>query len=909
MNEIWKTSGFEAFRAGRFGNGGQNLYVSRRGVLQRIYQYDLDHDGYFDLVFCTSQNHCESAPAYIFSAPFDVAEPQELPVRGAMTGIAVDLTGDGYDDLVIAAKYDGRDVDLNAVVYYGSEEGYSERRMNYLPAPWATSLAAGDFTGAGRPSLAFVCRGQVRIFYSGELGVEARRWVEPGIAALQVAAGDLDGDGYAELIVRDAEGRTLIYWGGPEGIDPEHFTQLELLVPKAADLEAELRKQSDFERTEEPEPRLVVLRWRGRTCLSVITPEKVHFFACGGDRRFQPVLTLDAPLAQAVAVGDLSGNGREDIFVAARTPDAADKNREYSWFFPMAGGGDYPEKRAISTWRACDCAIADFRGDGTRQLAVCQSHTPTSFTSEALLFAEVGAPPRKLTVEDARRVLALHRPGQPPRLGFVNHYARSLIGHTRVKIFHGGPDGFNSERCTELPGHCAVEALYADLNDDGYGDLVVANCAENSLWLDPGSFIHYNGPDGFRPEKMVALPTRGAHGCVCADLNRNGYLDLIFSSFSEPYLTVYYGGPDGFAPDRSVRIPLVYRGKTYAMPRWIYLVDLNCDGYPDLVIPQIGLDRAFILWGGPDGFSFERAQELAVWRSSCVRAADLTGNGYPDLIIGGHMPSPVGDRMPPGAPHESFVYVYWNGPDGIRESNRTLLEADGVNSMAVGDFNGDGMLDLFVGNYHDGRRRDIDSYIYWNRRGIGFRNADRTPLRTHSVSGALAADFDGDGRVDLAVANHKINGDHLGYSTVWWNTGKDEPFDPACVTDLPTAGPHGISAVEPGNQLTRGDGEYYRSIAYVLKHAAREVEIAVEGEVPPDTAVRLRLRSAPDAAALASAPWSRWLTDGETFRFPERLPSGSAVGYELELAARCGLRSPRITAVTLTFAAGSSGGK
>ena len=57
----WITEGFEAFRAGKFGNGGQNIYVSRKGVLQRIFQHDLNHNGYFDLVFANCQNHHESA--------------------------------------------------------------------------------------------------------------------------------------------------------------------------------------------------------------------------------------------------------------------------------------------------------------------------------------------------------------------------------------------------------------------------------------------------------------------------------------------------------------------------------------------------------------------------------------------------------------------------------------------------------------------------------------------------------------------------------------------------------------------------------------------------------------------------------------------------------------------------------
>ena len=39
MDGIWTTSGFEAFRRGKFGNGGQNIYVSRAGVLQRIHRF------------------------------------------------------------------------------------------------------------------------------------------------------------------------------------------------------------------------------------------------------------------------------------------------------------------------------------------------------------------------------------------------------------------------------------------------------------------------------------------------------------------------------------------------------------------------------------------------------------------------------------------------------------------------------------------------------------------------------------------------------------------------------------------------------------------------------------------------------------------------------------------------------
>ena len=157
---------------------------------------------------------------------------------------------------------------------------------------------------------------------------------------------------------------------------------------------------------------------------------------------------------------------------------------------------------------------------------------------------------------------------------------------------------------------------------------------------------------------------------------------------------------------------------------------------------------------------------LSVERAACARAADLNGNGYLDLVVGGHVPTP-------GMPHDSFVYIYWNGPEGSREDRRTLLPAAWVNAMAVADFNNDGKLDLFVCSYHDGKSRDVDSYIYWNREGNGVAASDRTCLPTHSASGCMAADFNGDGWTDLAVANHKVHGDHVGCSTVWWNGPTD----------------------------------------------------------------------------------------------------------------------------------------
>ena len=54
--QVWHKSGFDGFMKGSFGNGGQNLYVSKSGVLQRIHLYDITGNGYPDLIFSNSQS-------------------------------------------------------------------------------------------------------------------------------------------------------------------------------------------------------------------------------------------------------------------------------------------------------------------------------------------------------------------------------------------------------------------------------------------------------------------------------------------------------------------------------------------------------------------------------------------------------------------------------------------------------------------------------------------------------------------------------------------------------------------------------------------------------------------------------------------------------------------------------------
>jgi hypothetical protein len=459
-------------------------------------------------------------------------------------------------------------------------------------------------------------------------------------------------------------------------------------------------------------------------------------------------------------------------------------------------------------------------------------------------------------------------------------------------IYFGSSNGFSPERRQDVPSSRAVDAVCADINDDGYVDLVMGNSYANSNRRSTGSYVLLNGPEGFPSKPSMIFPTDKVQGLCCADLNRSGYLDLIFASIGSPDLLFFFGNKNGFDMKNPKKLHMERDGITYGDPRWIYLADLNNNGWLDLFVPQISDERSFVLWGGPKGFSMERSQMLSVFHAACASAADLNGNGYLDLIIGGHEPSR-------GVPHDSFAYIYWNGPEGLKEDHRTLLPTKAVNGISIADFNNDGLLDLFFTSYHDGIDRDIDSYIYWNHADRGFSSRDRTRLPTHSASGSIAADFNNDGYIDLAIGYHRVDGDHLAYSAVWWNGPNG--FSEERLTKLPTAGPHGMNQVGPGNIIDRSPEEYYISVPFHLPEDQRVLEVSYEAEIPPKTWVTVELRFAETELLLDDAPWLEWLQNKNTSSVDKLKNKGEWVQYKLSLGAESSLSTPRLTEVKLKY--------
>ncbi|MEA1949886.1 MAG: VCBS repeat-containing protein [Planctomycetota bacterium] len=451
---VWTENSYEDFSDGTFGNAGQNIYVSRDGVLQRIFQFDFNNDSWLDLLFCTSQDHWEKPPAYIYSDPLGKQSRIELPADGSMAGTVADLNGDGLEDIVLGMRYNGIRKDLNAYIYFASPDGYSQRRHLRLPAPVCRSLAAGDFNGDGRVDLAFQLSTGLRVFYQTQLGFEPRRYSTLALRAVEIAADDLDGDGRGDLAARISSEETRIFWGGKNGLDLKSFAAVKVKIPPRR--QKQTKKYAEY--VLDAGPLVGVVRLGGKPYVSMLLPESVRLVPVGPfrkldqNRKFGKPIELACLNAMSIAGGDVNGDGHQDLVLACREPlegkpkaDPPVGLDQRSWIY-WGGPDGYSEtnRTALASHRACDVAVGDLNGDGIDDVVLCQCHRAESFTADCLVYRgrRDGPPvgPVALRGEDARRVFLVGRTGhKKTQVLLVNHCSRNKWGNRSLGAIPAGP--------------------------------------------------------------------------------------------------------------------------------------------------------------------------------------------------------------------------------------------------------------------------------------------------------------------------------------------------------------------------------------------------------------------------------------------------------------------------------------
>ena len=901
IGTIWKHGGFEAFRDGEFDNGGDNLYATAAGSVEWIHRTDTNGDGHVDLIFPNSHGYDERGPTWIYTQP-EVRGGNwvriQLPNDSGWMSHAADVDGDGFLDLIVVNAENGVTSELDSYVYWGGPGGLTGERAA-LPTAGAYDVATADLTGNGlldlimpsawvdhhnagepRPLHVYV-QTAPRVFEDA-----TAEFAIPGTGALSVACEDIDGDGELELVVAnyrtgfEHETDSFLYRRRGRGFSvdmPLRLPTRHAMQVALADLDGDGRKEVIFSGGNQ-----VRIFWNRGGC---IAPDACTVLAVEG------TWTMFAEGAARIATADVDGDGRDELLIAAqhgveiRSPDALDQVRQ---LLPLS----------FCTW----IHATDLDGDGRVDLVVSRREDGLSYDTESVVYWNG---PDGFSEQRVDRL---------PTGGAIGCTAADLDGDGRPEVvfnntmsgpstndpdfplyvYLGGAGGtYDPARRLELPTGGTNTYIVADLDQDGHADLVCTGTGRLRLF--------HGGPDGLRPDRYTDLLAggRNIHYVQVGDFNRNGWLDLLAVAYTHDdkpatmaaSTVIFHGSAQGYSTQRATPLPTFTKGNAR-------VADLDGNGWLDIICYDVRGHLA-LYHGGPHGFSDQRVSRIPLdiggpGNVAAINCADLTGNGFLDLIVVlmGHY-----TRI------DSGFFILYGGPDGYSEERAEFhrTEASSI-LLTVADVNRDGHLDLLVPAYSTPSKRVLPAHIYWGTAdGVDY---DRPTVIDCDASCAFqVVDLDGNGWRDVFAVCHRTDLGHRVDSLLFRN-GPDG-LDLDNPTHLPGMGPHLSTPRDFGNAFTREPCERYRSPPRKLA-GRRPVRVDWRADTPPRTAVELQLRWAASRDKLAAAPWHGASGPGSTFRAP-----GAVVGfggeqrwlqYQATLTSLDGCSTPSLREVTVAFA-------
>jgi hypothetical protein len=550
--------------------------------------------------------------------------------------------------------------------------------------------------------------------------------------ACSLTAGDLTGDGKAEIVNANCDDNTLtvyvnngdgtfqtgVYyadgWSAPSGTTADLYPEAVSIADVNGDSKADIISMNDDGGD------VTILLGNGD---GTVTVPSIGY-AVGG-----------FPYQPAIA-GDFNGDGNVDLVV----PDL-----EFSLVF-LKGYGDGTFHSALDYFApipgqnayGVTVATGDFNGDGNPDFVLGNCCAPQAGITVFLSRADGSLQPgvnyvsgsdnqslQYVTVADFNKDGKLDIAAADSNNSAVQIF--SGVGDGTFTVGASLPSGASEDRPTAI--------ISGDFNHDGFPDLAVANITDG---IQDVAILLNDGTGNFLANVTYPLSySFNDIGLAAVDLNHDGNLDLVVPLSYGSVVAILLGNSDGtFQPEADLSIPS-------SVPVGATVGDFNGDGIPDLAVTlaQDGTNGVAVALGVGDGTFLTpviyqatlQDQSFSTPQPTYIQTADIDGDGKLDLVYTNSNYATVGVLFGIG---DGTFYAPVEFPAGGYAYGITLA-----------DLNHDGTLDVVTGNDD---YSGVTTLFSLNGTGTAADYGVTTSTPTATVTAGGSAVYD----LTIAPANH-----------------------------------------------------------------------------------------------------------------------------------------------------------
>jgi hypothetical protein len=686
------------------------------------------------------------SPAKIAITATDFQAKQDFTSGSQPRSVAVgDLDGDGKSDLVVA-NFDANTVSVyrNTSMSGSIVAGSFAAKVDFTTGTGPVSVAIGDLDGDGKLDLAVANYGSNSVSVirnlssSGSIvlgSFAAKVDFTTGTNPQSVALGDLDGDGKPDLAVANLISNTVSVIRNLSMSGSINSGSFAAKVDFTTGINPYSVALGDLDGDGKPE-----LAVANNASVTVSVFRNTTISGSIGAGSFAAKVDFATGFGpRSVAMGDLDGDGKPDLAVANSGSATVSAFRNTSSSGSI-GAGSFAAKVDFATGTAPSSVdLGDLDGDGKPELAVANLGSNTvSVIRNTATSGSIGSGSFAATVDFATGTNPfsvalgdLDGDGKP-ELTAANY------GSNTVSVLRNSdlPPVITSFSPTSAKPGDAVTFTGTNFNATPGNNIVFFGATRATVTAASAMSVTVTVPSGATYAPITLLNTGIS---LAASSVRN------FTPTYSPAKTAIT------ATDFQAKVDFT----AGTQPRSVAVGDLDGDGKPELVVANGGLNTVSVYRntsssGSIGAGSFAAKVDFTTGSGPIsVALGDLDGDGKPELAVANYSSNSV--SVIRNLSSSGSIVV------GSFAAKVDFVTGAGPISVALGDLDGDGKPDLVVANESSYRVSIFRNTATSGSIGSGSFAAkvDFTPgSNPYSVA---IGDLDGDGKLDLVVANFNSN--------------------------------------------------------------------------------------------------------------------------------------------------------